>query len=172
MKTEITNTQLVDILIVCRDLPQDEIDQIEAFSGSRFDPQYMAVDIMSGAGPRWTCKIAETGEPIVVAGFDQIGANIWRSFMLATNQAWEKYGGEVTKHARDTVDQLVRGRQHIRLETICLEEREKARAWYPQIGLEYEATLAGYGTKGQSAVLYTKIQSANTILSIEGARIN
>ena len=67
MKTEITHTQLVDILIVCRDLPQDEIDQIEAFSGSRFDPQRMAVDIMSGVGPRWTCKIAETGEPRALA---------------------------------------------------------------------------------------------------------
>jgi len=172
MKTEITNTQLVDILVVSRDLPQDEIDQIEAFSGNLFDPQYMAVEIMSGVGPRWTCKVKETGEPIVVAGFDQIGPNIWRSFMLATNQAWEKYGVEVTHYARDTVDELVRGQQHIRLETICLEEREKARAWYPQIGLKYEATLAGYGTKGQSAVLYTKIQGANTIVSTEGARMN
>ena len=172
MKTEITQAQLVDILVVCRDLPTSELDQIEAFSGEAFAPQEMAVNIMSGVGPRWSCTIKETGEPIVVAGFDRIGPNIWRSFMLATNKAWEQFGGEVTKHSRDAIDDLVRGQQHIRIETLCLEEREEARAWYPQIGLEYESTLNGYGTKGQSAVMYTKIQGANTILATIGKTVN
>ena len=92
--------------------------------------------------------------------------------MLATNKAWDQFGKEVTKYARDTLNDLVRGQQHIRIETLCLEEREKARAWYPQIGLQYESTLAGYGAKGQSAVIYTKIQGANTILSTAGKRLN
>ncbi len=160
IKTEIRDTTLVDILIVCRNLPQDEIDQIEAFSGDPFDAQNMAVQVMSMPGPKWTCIEKEKGEPIVVAGFFQIGPTIWRSFMLASDLAWDEYGMEVTLHSRAAVKKLIRGEQHIRLETMCLASRDKALEWYPKIGLEYESTLPGYGVNGESAVLYTAIQGA------------
>lgn len=159
-KTEIRNTTLVDTLIVCNDLPQDEIDQIEAFSGGIFDPQDMAVQIMSMGGLKWTCYDKETKEPLVVAGFTQLGATLWRSFMLASQKAWAEYGVEVTLHCRRAVKELVQNKQHIRLETMCLASRDKARAWYPKIGLEYESTLPAYGATGETAVLYTKTQGA------------
>jgi len=159
-KTEIRDTSLVDILVVCNDLPQDEIEQIEAFSGGYFDSQDMAVQIMSMGGLKWTCFDKETKEPLVVAGFTQIGATVWRSFMLASNKAWAEYGVEVTLHCRRAVRDLVRGKQHIRLETMCLASRYKAREWYPRIGLEYESTLPAYGVAGETAVLYTKTQGS------------
>ncbi len=159
-KTEIRNTTLVDVLVVCNDLPQDEIEQIEAFSGGVFDPQDMAVQIMSMGGLKWTCYDKETKEPLVVAGFTQIGATLWRSFMLASQKAWAEHGVEVTIHCRRAVKDLVKGEQHIRLETMCLASRDKARAWYPRIGLEYESTLPAYGAFGETAVLYTKTQGA------------
>ncbi len=159
-KTEIGDTSLVDVLTVANDLPQDEIEQIEAFSGSVFDPQDMAVQIMSMGGLKWTCYDKDTGEPLVVAGFIQIGATLWRSFMLASNKAWAEYGVEVTLHCRRAVKNLVQDKQHIRLETVCLASRDKARAWYPKIGLAYESTLLAYGAAGETAVLYTKTQGA------------
>jgi len=159
-KTEIRNTTLVDVLIVCNDLPQDEIDQIEAFSGGVFDPQDMAVQIMSMGGLKWTCYDKETKEPLVVAGFTQTGATLWRSFMLASQKAWAEYGVEVTLHCRRAVKELVQNKQHIRLETMCLASRDSARAWYPKIGLEYESTLPAYGVAGETAVLYTKTQGS------------
>ena len=158
-KTAIRNTTLVDILVVTKGLPQDEIDQIEAFSGE-FDPQEQAINIMSTPGPKWTCVVKETNEPLVVAGFIQVGVNIWRSYMLANERAWAEHGVEVTLHCRKAIKDMVQGQQHIRLETICLATREKAQDWYPKIGLEFESTLLGYGVKGETAVMYTKTQGA------------
>jgi len=159
-KTDVRDTRLVDILVVTNDLPQDEIEQIEAFSGGVFDPQNMAVQIMSMGGVKWTCYEKETGEPLVVAGFVQIGATLFRSFMLASNKAWDEHGLEVTLHCRRAVKNLVQGKQNIRLETLCLASRDKARKWYPAIGLEYESTMPAYGAAGETAVLYTKTQGS------------
>jgi len=159
-KTDVRDTRLVDILVVTNDLPQDEIEQIEAFSGGVFDPQNMAVQIMSMGGVKWTCYEKETGEPLVVAGFVQIGATLFRSFMLASNKAWDEHGLEVTLHCRRAVKNLVQGKQNIRLETLCLASRDKARKWYPAIGLEYESTMPAYGATGETAVLYTKTQGS------------
>jgi len=158
-KTVMRDTTLVDVLVVGRGLPQDEIDQIEALSG-RFDLQDLAMTIMNATGPKWTCVVKETGEPIVVAGFIQVGVNIWRSYMLANERAWKEFGVEVTVHSRNAVKEMVRGQQHIRLETVCLASRKKAQEWYPKIGLTYESTLPGYGVKGETAVMYTKTQGA------------
>ena len=159
-KTEITDVTLVDLLVVCQGLPQDEIDQIEAFTGNAYDPEQIAVQTYSSNGIKWTCRIKETAEPIVVAGFFQVGVSTWRSFMLASDLAWDEYGMEVTLHSRAAVKNLIRGEQHIRLETICLAGRDKALEWYPKIGLEYESTMPGYGVNGESAVLYTATQGA------------
>lgn len=159
-KTGIRETTLVDVLIVCKDLPQDEIEQIEAFSGGKFDPEITALQVMSMTGLRWTCYELKSNEPLVVAGFNRVGTKIWRSFMLASNQAWVEHGTEVTMHCRRAVIDLVRGQQHIRLETMCLASRDKARNWYPSIGLEYESHLPAYGAAGETAVLYVKTQGS------------
>jgi len=162
-KTEIRETSLIDVIQVCHDLPDDEVEQIEAFSGQPFDAQDMAVQIMTTPGYRWTCYDKETKEPLVVAGFSKIGVTIWRSFMLASNKAWADYGVEVTLHCRRAVKNVAQGNQHIRLETMCLASRDRARAWYPRIGLEYESTLKGYGVNGETAVLYVKTLGAEEI---------
>lgn len=159
-KTAIRPTMLIDVITVCNDLPEDEIEQIEAFSEYAFDPQDMAVLVMSMPCTKWTGYDVETGVPIVVAGFAQIGPSLYRSFMLASNLAWAEYGVQVTIACRRAVKELIKGKQHIRLETMCLASRDKARAWYLRIGLEYESTLPAYGAAGETAVLYTKTQGA------------
>ena len=159
-KTGVRETTLVDLLMVCADLPQDEIDQIEAFAGSTFNPETVALQVMSMSGLRWTCYELESNQPIVVAGFNRITATGWRSFMLASNTAWAAHGVEVTLHCRRAVKDLAQGRQHFRLETMCLASRSKARNWYPSIGLEYESRLPAYGAGGETAVLYVKTQGS------------
>ena len=160
MKIVVTDTALVDVLIVCKGLPVDEIEQLEAFSGEKFDPERVAVQIMTAAGPKWTGRVKTTGEPLVVAGFIPVGATIWRSFMLANQRAWDEHGVEVTLHARRVMKKLIEDQEHVRLETICLATRKKACEWYPRIGLKFEATLEGYGVNGESAVLYVKTKGA------------
>ena len=157
MKTIVTDTSLVDLLVVCRGLPQDEIEQIEAFTGQPFDVEEIAVQTYTMPGPKWTCRVRETSEPLVVGGFIQVGASIWRSFFLANERAWKEYGGEVTRHTKEAVEGIARGQEHIRLETIALASRKIARRWYERIGLEYEGTMRSYGVGGEDAVMYIKV---------------
>jgi hypothetical protein len=162
-KTEMRATTLVDVLMVLNDLPQDEIEQIEAFSGAQFDAENMAMQIMSMPCPKQTCYEKETGDPLGVAGFAQLGPTLFRTFMLVTNKAWADFGAEVSVLTRRGLKDFIKGHQHVRVETLCLASRDEARAWYERIGLKYESTLHGYGACGESAVLYTKTQGAKGI---------
>jgi hypothetical protein len=168
MKTIVTETNLIDLLVVCKSLPEDEIEQIEAFTGEEFDVESIAVSTYNMPGPRWTCRIAETGEPLAIAGYIQVGASIWRSYMLANERAWKEFGGEVTHHVKEVIENLARGQEHIRLETIALESRERARRWYDRVGLEYESTLRSYGAGGEDAVMYVKVHKPAEIIAPSG----
>ena len=162
-KTIITDVTLVDLLVVTRGLPEDEIDQLEAFTGDKFDPEKVAVQIFTSGGIKWTCRVKETAEPLVVAGYFQVGVSTWRSFMLATDRAWAEFGKEVTEHVVDVIKKLATSDEFIRLETICLESRDKAIRWYGQIGIEYESTLRSYGVNGENAVMYVKVNEPSLI---------
>ena len=160
VKTEITNTSLVDCIMVAKGIPADEIDQIEAFTGNDFDAENIALALYNPVGPKWTIREIETGEPLVVGGFIQTGVTRWQTFFLATQKAWDQYGGEVTKHTIETLGKVVADQENIRIETYCLARRKLACEWYEKIGLTYEATLRGYGVRGESAVLYTLVRGA------------
>ena len=166
-KTEITDVTLVDLLIVCKGLPEDEIEQIEAFTGKAYDPEDLAVKTFTMDGIKWTCRIKETGEPLVVAGFFQVGVSTWRSFMLANERAWAEFGAEVTQHCKEIVDKVAESEEFIRIETMCLESRERAQKWYPSIGLEYESLLRNYGVNGENAVMYVRVNEPSQSSIIE-----
>lgn len=156
MRTILTEVTIVDLLTVCMSLPEDEIKQIEAFTGNAFDPEQTAVDIFVSGGMKWTCRVEETGEPLVVAGYSQVGVNVWRSFMLASEHAWEEFGGEVSHHVIEVMALVAQGKEHIRLETICLSTRKLAQRWYKRIGLTLESKMQSYGVGGEDAVMYVK----------------
>lgn len=160
MKIIVTDVTLTDLLLVCTSLPEDEIEQIEAFTGNIFDPEEVAVQIYVADGLKWTGRVEETNEPVVVAGYFKVGASIWRSFMLANERAWE-FGGEVTLHVKAAIEKIAQGNEHIRLETVCLEKRKLAQRWYKRIGLEYESTMKGYGVGGEDAVMYVKVNKVD-----------
>jgi len=161
MKTKLTGTTLADILIVGRALPKDEIEQIEAFSGVDFDVQNIAVDLFSAAGPKWTIRVEKTGEPLVVAGIIPCGPNVWRTWFLANQRAWDEFGKEVTVHTAKTRKQILENSEdHCRIETMCLATRKKAQEWYGACGLKHESTMHGYGVNGEAAVMYVSTKGA------------
>lgn len=160
MKTIMTGCNLVDFLVVGRALPQDEIDQIEAFSDGEYDVQKLALQLMASDDPKWTIRVKESGEPLVVGGLLQVGASIWRTWFLANQRAWDEYGREVTVHTAKTRKELLKGQQHMRIETVCLASRKDAQEWYKAVGMEYESTMRGYGVNGENAVMYVSIQGA------------
>jgi hypothetical protein len=160
MKTELTNTTLVDCLVVAKGLPQSEIDQIEAFSGRPFSVEEIAMTLMGAGALRWTVIETATREPLVVGGFVQVGPARWQTFFLANQRAWDEHGSEVTKHAAEMLKKVFEDQEYARIETFCLAGRQLACDWYEKIGLSYESTMKGYGANGESAVLYTLVKGA------------
>lgn len=160
MKTTITDMTLVDAIVVGRALPRDEIEQIEAFSDETFSVESLAVQLFSAPGPKWTLRVEETGEPMVVAGLIPVGPNVWRTWFLANQRAWDEYGREVTVQTAKTLKKLLENVDQVRVETLCLATRKRAQEWYKAIGLTYESTLHGYGVNGEAAVMYVKMKGA------------
>lgn len=159
MKTEITDMTLIDVLDVCRDLPADELEQIKAFTGAPLDPESLAVNLAATQGPRWAIR-APDGEPLAVAGLQHLAGSTWRTFMLVKSKAWAKRPGEITRQTRELIRRVLEAASNVRLEVVCLARRRQAQNWYEKIGLSYESTLHGYGTSGESAVLFVKVKGA------------
>lgn len=159
MKTEVANATIIDALVVARGLPPEEIEQIEAFAGS-FDLQKVAMGVISESVVAWVIRYVDSKEPVAVGGLIQVGRNIWRTWFFATPRAWDDVGREVTLHTARKLKEILAEQDHIRVETVCLAKRKKARDWYERVGLTYESTMAAYGVNGENAVMYVKTKGA------------
>lgn len=166
-----TNTTLVDIIVVARSLPEEELQQIAAFGGNT-DSEAIAVGLRQNAAFMWTLRTDDDGEPLVVFGAVQTGPTIYRTFFLANARAWDEFGKEVTNITIQTIDEVKEVMGTIRLETYCLPEREKARRWYDKIGLKFDAELDGFGVNGESAVLYSTVAKPSKIEMATVADLN
>lgn len=153
---------LLDILGVCLALPADEREVYLAMTGEEFDPDKVAVDLWATPGPNW-CMADEHGRPVVVCGYARARPGVFRSWYLATAEAWEKHGVEVTQHTQDIIrSMLAQGGAH-RLETLTLASKSRARRWYDRLGLQFESTLKGFGVGGEAAVLYVALRDMESI---------
>lgn len=149
------NPQLVDFIQVCRQLPTDEIEQFEAFTGEPFNPDLVAAAYALRPGPAWV--LTADNEPIVIAGFDMLRPGVWQDWMFSTPVAWEKHWRTVTKYCRKTMDAMLQSGAH-RLQCVSLASRIHAHRWYRPLGLVLEGTLHGYGVNGEDAFMFARLR--------------
>jgi hypothetical protein len=155
-----TDPWLVDFLKVCANMPQDEREQLEAFTGEPYSIDGAAVGNFQVAGPKWVIKA--DNEPIVIGGFVPQRPGVWRDFMLTTPGAWEKHWFPITRIARRAMNAMFLSKQAHRLECIAPAPRLAARSaiedWYRVLGYTREATLYGYCANGADAVLFSRVK--------------
>lgn len=162
-KLILVDSSLVDILVVSKALPKDEIEQILAFGGAP-DPERIAMTIMQSATWKWSLVVEETGEPLAVGGYVQTGPTIYRSFFLANPRLWDEFGADATEIVADTLGKIKEQFENVRLETYCLSTRRReVPEWYEKIGLTYDCTLQGFGVNGEDALLYSTVKKAGAI---------
>ncbi len=149
------NPVLADFLLVCGQMPPDEREQYEAFSGEPYDPEKVAAVYSLRAGPSWV--LVADSHPIVIAGFDMIRPGVWQDWMFSTPAAWDKYWRTVTKTCRKVMDAMLRSEAH-RLQCVSLASRVHAHRWYKPIGLRLEGTLQGYGVNGEDALMFARLR--------------
>jgi hypothetical protein len=155
---------LLDALVVCNELLDDEKKQITAFTGADADKQHqqMAMQCFNIPGPKWAV-VKENGKAVAVGGYTPTSPGAMRSWFLSTAEAWlpENYRG-VTKVVRGVVTGMLRvppgkPRRIHRLETLVLAERELTQRWYGSIGLTKESTLRNYGMNGEDAAMWVAL---------------
>ena len=158
----IREATLLDILGVLADMDltqrgQDELAQWRLLSDAYTKDQIAAQMLQQS---RFIYAFVDEREPqraLAVAGFIPMRTGVLRTWMLATDAAWELYGLELTKATAD-------GLQHAqetahRIEAICLNSHHKAHRWYARIGLQKETTLTRYCTDGTDAALFVMTRS-------------
>jgi RimJ/RimL family protein N-acetyltransferase len=151
-----TNPLLLDFIKVCIKLPQEEREQLEAFTGEPYDVDQAAIGNFLVPGPKWVIKADD--EPIAVGGFAPMRPGVYRDFMLNTPEAFEKHWFAVTRIARRAMNAMFLSKQAHRLECIAHHSREKAFRWYKVLGYNREATLYGYCANGADAIIFSRVQ--------------
>lgn len=147
---------LLDFLKVAARMPQDEREQIEAFTGQKYDLDGIAVGNFTVPGPKFVIKA--DGEPICVGGFVPQRPGVFRDFMLTTPEAWEKHWFGVTRVCRHAMDWMLNTKQAHRLECISHHSRTKAFRWYEVLGYNREATLYGFCANGADAIIFSRVK--------------
>lgn len=150
---------LKDALYVCALLPQNERELFQRLSGEAYDADQVAASALATPGPKWVFDAPEA--PAAIGGFAPVTPGTWRTWFYATQRAWDEHGRELTEAVAGLIREALKLAH--RVETVTLADQEKARAWYPRIGLTFESTLPGYGAHGETAVMYVALRDAEKL---------
>jgi hypothetical protein len=151
---------LHNLLSVCRGLPDDERDLWLRMSGVPYVAEDVAMSVLRAPGFHF---IVHNGDqPIAAAGFNKRRPGVFRTWMCATPLAWEPYGHDVTRIVRCAIRDIISEGVAHRVETITLADRQRARDWYPKIGLQLETTHRKYGINGEDAVVYVALSGSES----------
>jgi len=153
-----TDPWMIDFLKVCAAMPQDERDQLTAFTGEPYDIDGAAIGNFTVVGPKWVVKADD--EPICIGGFVPVRPGVWRDFMLTTPAAWDKHWFIVTRICRRAMDAMLNSGQAHRLECVApakrLAARPEIKKWYGVLNYHEEGTMYGYCADGSDAVLFSR----------------
>jgi hypothetical protein len=148
---------LVDLIDVCRRMPEDEQEQYGAFFGEQYDPDKFAARLSLSAGPSWL--LCDGEQPIAAAGFELIRRGVWQDWMVSTPEAWSAANWRgTTRYVRKVMGAMLEADAH-RLQCVSLRSRIRAHEWYRVLGLRQEGVLEAYGVDGQDALMFARLRS-------------
>jgi RimJ/RimL family protein N-acetyltransferase len=136
---------------------QAELKQARLLDGPYTDEQ-LAVRLWGTSQAAFAMTtFDQPGRALVVAGFIPQRIGVLQTWMLATDEAWEHYGADVTAHTAEGIKKAL-DRAH-RIQAICLNSHEQAHRWYARIGLQKETILTRYCTDGSDAAMFVLTRS-------------
>lgn len=152
---------LLDVLAMCLQMPAEERQQYEAFTGVPYDPDSAAVEAWSWGGPRWAA-VDENDVPAAVGGFIRQRKGVYRTWFFAPESMWPVHGRELTRVVRRLISAMLASDAH-RIETIALASRKRACQWYSTIGLWQESVQRGYGVGGEDAAVFVALRKDSNV---------
>jgi hypothetical protein len=158
MMTRGNRPALIELITIARDLPTADVDLYREMTGLNLNPETVAAQLFLSGGPAW--GFYKGGRALAAGGYTSRGNGTWVSWFMATGEAWmHPNGRELTELVRQTVAEMFRDPYVMRLETVTLASREKARAWYERIGLTYESTACKASASAQDLVTYVAVRT-------------
>lgn len=147
----VEGASLIDLTYITERLREDEYDQLAKFGMTTF-PHALAYLAQSFLGKRWT-YYDDLGTPVLCGGFIPQRKGVYSTWFLTTAAGWDRYALEVTEAAAERLSFMIAGGAN-RLETLCLDSRDRAHRWYTKIGLHRESTLKAYCVDGSDAAMF------------------
>lgn len=153
----VVKTTLADLLIICRNMRPDEIEQAQAFFPlDEWDADRLAAIMYLKEGPKFTL-VDDNGNPIIVGGFEPVSEGVMQSWMAGTMEGWEAHWRSITKASRWLMDSLLANGIR-RLQTNALASRAEACNWYVKsLKMEPEGIWKGYGRQGQDVAAFARV---------------
>lgn len=159
--TFVRSADFGDALRVVARMRSTERGQLElncfALLGSPVDEESLSELLQNSAYTVALATKVAPGRPLVVAGFTPQRTGVFRTWMLATDEAWAEHGRELTTYTEAGIAVRLRDNAH-RIETVCPDSHTRAKSWYPRLGLKQEATLAKFCTDGSDAALFVRLR--------------
>lgn len=157
---ELKEFNIRDALLVCECLPLNERRLRTRLRGEKWDAEQLALACHGYPGMKWV--FVDGSNPLAIGGFAPVTPGTFRTWFYAHDGCWMgENGREITRVLHGVIQDALKLAH--RIETITLADQEKARAWYPRIGLTYESTLPGYGANGEAAVMYVALRDAEKV---------
>ena len=144
---------------LCERARADEVEQYRELTfSSEYDPEASAVAFWRAG--KWALAVAdERGVPAAAGGFEEVQPGVWQSWMVGTDEGWEKCWIDIHRATRFLTEKLVDSGLARRLQTTALAKRFEAREWYERLGLSLEGTMRGYSASGLDVVMYGRVIS-------------
>lgn len=146
---------LADCFVVANDMPADEREQWEAFTGTPYSTDAGALYLANKVGPQWV--LCADGQAVSIAGFDYIRPGVWQDYQLNTTEAYGRHWRATVRACRKGMDAMIKDAH--RLQCVSLASRVGAHRLYAAFGLAPEGTLKGYGANGEDAIMFSRVRN-------------
>jgi len=162
VETLLREATLLDVLGVISQMNltprgQNELKQMRLLSDEYTSDQLASQNWSQSRFVYAMTTVQQPGRALCVAGFIPQRSGVLRTWMMATDEAWDYYGGDVTAYTAQGLKNALETAH--RIEAICLNSHSQAHRWYARIGLQKETTLTRYCTDGSDAALFVITRS-------------
>lgn len=148
---------IMDLLMLCYDARQDEIDQYESLIGP-WDYESAALGFYQRTGVKFGL-MNNDGIVVCAGGYEEVIPGVWQSWMVGTDAFWKKYWRSITKQSRWVMERLLENDDVRRIQTSALSSRKAACDWYVRgLKMKYESTCKNFGFNGEDMDVYVKFK--------------
>ena len=156
----IENIFVLDVYHISLNMREDEIEQYLAITGlDNYDPDVCTRTVLGMMGEIRFCLFDDDGQAYCIGGYLEISPKVFQTWMMGTNEGWEKHWRSITKFSRRTMDALLESDRCNRIQCTSLSTREFTHNWYKRgLGMKYESLIQKYYADGRDAVCYVRIK--------------